>query len=200
MTAMNQSMSPRQLLLIAAACGAAALVQGCAPAVVVGAGAGAAVVHDRRSLGSMVDDAAVELKAKGMLSTDPLLKDQANIKLTSVNGIVLLSGETATAELRDHVLATVREIRGIRRITNEIRIAPPSSLGARAKDTWITGEVKARFVGARGLDPTRVKVVTEAANVYLMGLVTQREGEIATDAATQVRGVERVVKLFEYLD
>jgi osmotically-inducible protein OsmY len=138
---MNRLIVTRHLLPIAVLCGAAVLVQGCAPAVVVGATTGAAVVHDRRSLGSMVDDAAIELKAKGLLSTDPLLKDQTNIKLTSVNGIVLLSGEAATAELRDHVLAAMREIRGIRRITNEIRIAPPSSLGSRAKDTWITGEV-----------------------------------------------------------
>lgn len=175
-------------------------LQGCVPAIVAGTTTGVAVAHDRRSLGSIVDDSAVEFKANGALSVDPALKDRAHINVTSVNGIVLLTGEAATPELRDHVLETVRSIKSIRRITNEIRIAEPSSLGARTKDTWITGEVKARFVGARGLDPTRVKVVTEAASVYLMGLVTQREGEIATHQATQVRGVERVVKLFEYLD
>lgn len=197
---MNKSMNPLPALLIGMTCAAALLVQACAPAVVAGAATGAAVVHDRRSVGSMVDDAAVELKAKGLLSTDAELRDQVHVNVTCLNGVVLLSGETATSEQRDRVLATVRDIRSIRRITNEIRIAAPSSLGARTKDTWITGEIKARFVGARGLDTTRVKVITEASNVYLMGLVTQREGEIATDAATRVRGVERVVKLFEYLD
>ncbi len=177
-----------------------ASLQACAPVIVAGAATGAAVAHDRRTLGSIVDDTSVELRATGLLDTDPNLKDKVHIDVTSINGIVLLTGEAPTPELRDTVLATIRTIPSIRRIVNEIRVAPLSSLADRTKDTFISGEVKAHFLAAKGLDPTRIKVVTANSSVYLMGLVNQQEGDIATNAAADVRGVQRVVKLFEYIN
>jgi osmotically-inducible protein OsmY len=162
-----------------------AILQGCA--------------HDRRTIGSMVDDSAVELKTTGMLTTDPTYKD-AHVNVTSVNGILLLSGETPTSEMRDSLLANVRNIPSIRRIVNEVRVAPPSTLSQRSRDAWITGKVKSRLIGTRGLHSSRVTVVTESTSVFLMGLVSQQESELATNAATNVSGIERVVKLFEYVD
>lgn len=162
-----------------------ALLQGCA--------------HDRRTIGSMVDDSAVELKATGMVTTDPTYKD-AHINVTSVNGILLLSGEAPTAEVRDSLLTKVRNIPSIRRIVNEVRVAPPSTFSQRSRDAWITGKVKSRLVGTRGLHAARVTVVTENTSVFLLGLVSQQESELATNAATNVSGIERVVKLFEYVD
>jgi len=173
-------------------------LQGCAPVIVAGAATGVAVAHDRRTLGSIVDDTSVELRATGLLDADPNFKDKVHIDVTSINGIVLLTGEAPTPELRDSVLATIRAIPSIRRIVNEIRIAPPSSLADRARDTWISGDVKARIIATKGLDPTRIKVVTADSAVYLMGLVSPEEGDLATSAAANVRGVARVVKLFEY--
>jgi osmotically-inducible protein OsmY len=163
-----------------------ALVPGCA--------------HDRRSIGSMVDDAAIELKATGTLTTNPAFKDQVHVNVTSVNGIVLLTGEVPTGELRDSLLASIRNILSIRRIVNEVRVAPPSTLSRRTHDAWITSEVKARLVGTKGVHAARIKVVTENSSVFLLGLVSQQEGELATNAATAVRGIERVVKLFEYVE
>ncbi|MHB8454181.1 MAG: BON domain-containing protein [Acidiferrobacterales bacterium] len=178
----------------------AAVLQGCAPVIVAGAATGAAVAHDRRTLGSIVDDTSVELRATGLLDADPDLKGKVHIDVTSINGIVLLTGEAPTPELRDSVLAAIRTIPSIRRIVNEIRVAPLSSLADRTKDTWISGEVKARFVATKGLDATRIKVVTADSSVYLMGLVRPEEGDLATNAAANVRGVQRVVKLFEYIN
>ena len=178
----------------------AGILQGCAPVIVAGAAAGAAVVHDRRTLGSMVNDTTVELKATGILDTEPQFKGKIHVSVTSVNGIVLLTGQAPTPDLRDQILAKIRTIPSIRRIINEIQIAPPSTLADRAQDTWITTEVKARFLATKGLDPTRVKVVTSDSNVYLMGLVRQQEGQLATNAAANVRGVARVVELFEYVN
>lgn len=162
-----------------------ALLQGCA--------------HDRRTIGSMVDDSAVELKATGILTTDPTFRD-AHVNVTSVNGILLLSGEAPTSEVRDSLLTSVRNIPSIRRIVNEVRVAPPSTFSQRSRDAWITGKVKSHLIGTRGLHSSRVTVVTENTSVFLMGLVTQQESELATNAATNVRGIERVVKLFEYVD
>ncbi len=162
-----------------------AILQGCA--------------HDRRTIGSMVDDSAVELKATGILTTDPAYRE-AHVNVTSVNGILLLSGETPTSEMRDSLLTKVRDIPSIRRIVNEVRVAPPSTLSQRSRDAWITGKVKSRLIGTRGLYSSRITVVTENTSVFLMGLVSQQESELATNAATDVRGIERVVKLFEYVD
>lgn len=157
-------------------------------------------VHDRRSIGSMVDDTAIQLKATGILTTDAAFRDKAHINVTSQNGIVLLTGEASTTEVRDNFLARVRDIKSIRRIVNEVSIAPSSSLSQRTRDAWITNKIKARLIGTRGLHASSVEIVTENSAVFLMGLVTRREGELATDAATKVSGIERVVQLFEYID
>jgi osmotically-inducible protein OsmY len=155
---------------------------------------------DLRSIGAIVDDTTVELKASGILSGEPAYKDKVHVDVTSVNGIVLLTGETATTELRDAILAEIRAIPSIRRIVNEIRIAPPSSFADRSHDAWLTSEVKGRLVVLKDLHASRVKVVTDNNSVFLMGLVTQQEADLAADAASRVGGVTRVVKLFEFVD
>jgi osmotically-inducible protein OsmY len=190
-------MHPRWLAVLAVSFLA---LQGCVPAVVVGTTAGVAAAHDRRTLGSMIDDQNIELKAGVSIGMDDAIKNLVHINVTSMNGIVLLTGEAATIEARDAVLTHIREINGIRRITNEIRITEPSPLGARSEDGLITSAVKARFLVTKGLDPTRVKVITENKAVYLMGLVTRAEGDLAGELAAGIDGVQRVVKIFEYID
>ena len=173
-----------QLTLILSA--SLVLLQGCA--------------HDRRSLGSFVDDSTIELRASGLANANEELKQQVHVNVTSVNGIVLLTGEATTAELHDRLLNDIKAISGIRRITDEIRIAPPSSVGERTQDTWLTTKVKAKLLNTGDLDSNRVKVVTENKVVYLLGLVKQQEGDLATEAVRTISGVERVVKVFEYTD
>lgn len=175
-------------------------LQGCAPAVVVGTTAGVAAAHDRRTFGAIIDDQTIELKSAAAIDADDDIKKIVHINVTSMNGIVLLTGEAQTIEARDAVLTHVRAINGVRRITNEIRITDPSPFSARSEDGLITSAVKARFLVTKDLDPTRVKVVTENRAVYLMGLVTHAEGDLAADLATNIDGVERVVKIFEYID
>jgi osmotically-inducible protein OsmY len=172
----------------------------CAALVVAGAGTAAVAAHDRRTFGAFIDDQTIEMKAGSALKSDDEVRRDTNINVTSMNGIVLLSGEAATPELRDRALAKMRELGGIRRIVNEIQIAPIASLASRSYDAWITTKVKTKLIHTEDIDSTRVKVVTENDAVYLMGLVTQKEGELATDAARSVQGATRVVKLFEYID
>lgn len=172
----------------------------CAPVIVAGAGTAAVAAHDRRTVGALIDDQTIELKVAGAVKSEDSLKQGTHVNVTSVNGIVLLSGEATTNEMLERVLAKAREVAGIRRIVNEVRIAPPSSFGSRAYDAWLTTKVKTRLIHTEDIDSTRVKVVTENDAVYLMGLVTRQEGDVATGAATQVGGVARVVKLFEYID
>lgn len=180
--------------------GIVTLTQSCAPLVVAGAGTAAVAAHDRRTVGAFVDDSAVELKISNEFRDDDEARENTHVNVTSMNGIVLLSGEASTAALRDRVLANARAVAGVRRVVNEIRVAPPSSIGDRSHDTWLTTKVKSKLIGTENLDSTRVKVVTENDAVFLLGIVTRKEADLATGAATSVSGVTRVVKLFEYLD
>lgn len=193
-------MPPRCALILGLVLGAAAVLSGCAPVIVAGAGTAAVAAHDRRTIGAFVDDQAIEIKVRNAIHADETLRKQTHINITSMNGIVLLSGEAPTAEARDQVLERARSVAGIRQIVNEIQIAPPSAFVSRSHDTWLTTKVKTNLVRADDIDSTRVKVVTENDVVYLLGLVTRREADIATEAARTVSGVARVVKLFEYID
>ncbi len=180
-----------------------ALVPGCAPVVVGGAATGAAVAHDRRTAGTVLEDQSIELKALARLREDPEIRDQAHINVTSYNLIVLLTGETPTEAMRHRAAEIVRGIDRVRQVHNELRVAAPSSMMSRSSDTLITAKVKTALFGVKGVegfDPTRVKVVTENGTVYLMGLVRRVEADAAAEAARTVSGVQRVVKLFEYLD
>jgi osmotically-inducible protein OsmY len=168
--------------------------------VVAGGATAVVVAQDRRSVGAQIDDETIEVRARAAISGEPRLKEQTHINVTSFNGIVLLTGEARDGEARDLALAQVRTVPNVRRIVNEIRIAEPSSMGNRSNDTWLTTKVKSKLTGADGLESRQVKVVTENAAVYLMGLVSRDEAERASEAARSVGGVERVVRVFEYLD
>ena len=176
---------------------------GCVPAVLVGgAAATATVVHDRRTAGSMVEDQAIELRVKNGLRKDEEIADQAHINVTSYNGIVLLSGEAPNQALQTRAGGIARNTEKVRRVHNEIQIAAPSSAMTRSSDTWITTKVKSSLVGVniKGFDPSRVKVVTENGTVFLMGMIYRAEADAIVAKTQKVSGVQRIVKLFEYLD
>ncbi len=198
----NKVMKP---LFFAAAMVTALLLglSGCAPLVVGGAATGAAVAHDRRTTGTFIEDQSIELKAASALRNDPSINDQAHINITSFNLSVLLTGETPSEAMRARAETVVANVDRVRRVFNELQVAAPSSMMARSSDTVITAKVKTSLFGADGLsgmDATRIKVVTESGTVYLMGLVSRMEADAATERTRQVGGVQRVVKLFEYLD
>ncbi|MBI5783207.1 MAG: BON domain-containing protein [Gammaproteobacteria bacterium] len=189
-----------RFLFLTAILGAITLAQGCAPVIVAGGATAAVAATDRRTVGAFVDDNAIELKARKALNSDPEIGDDVHVNITSMNGIVLLTGETTTGELRDRVLALIRDIPGIRRIVNEVRVAEPRAFAYTTHDGWITGKVKTKLIGTENIPSNHIKVVTENSVVYLMGLVKQKEGELAAEATQQVAGVTKIVKLFEYLD
>jgi len=178
------------------------LTSACAPLVIGGAATTASVAHDRRTAGAVVEDQSIKLRIRSALNKDEELNKQAHINITSFNGIVLLTGEAPTAALRERAGEIARKTRKVRRVHNEIQIAAPSSMMTRSSDSWLTTKVKTSLLSVRyeGFDPTRIKVVTENGTVYLMGMVTHGEADAATEQARQNKGVQRIVKLFEYLD
>jgi osmotically-inducible protein OsmY len=179
------------------------LLSGCAAAVVgVGAAAGttATVAHDRRTTGTFIEDQAIELKAIKSFFSDKEINDSSHINVTSYNTVVLITGETPDENIRDRIVNIVRDIPKVTHVYDELTIAAPSSWTSRSSDSLITSKVKTKLLTLENLDGTRVKVVTEKGVVYLMGLITRAESDDATRETQQTGGVQKVVKLFQYLD
>jgi osmotically-inducible protein OsmY len=168
----------------------------CAPAVVaVGMGTGAMMAADRRSAGAQVDDQTIEFKVLGLDAAKP---DNVHLNGTSYNGVVLLTGEAPTPAVRADIERLTRAIERVRTVQNEMVVGPVTEIGARTNDSYITSKVKGRFVEAGKFPVNHVKVVTERAVVYLMGLVTREEAAAAAQIAATTTDVARVVKVFEY--
>ena len=179
------------------------LLGGCAAVIVTGAATGANAAHDRRTLGAYVDDEGIELKARLAITEDKDLYSQTHVNIISVNGVVLLVGQAPTEAMRLKIEELTREIEKVRVVHNELTIAAPNSYMTRSSDSLITAKVKGSLFGIKGLegfDPTRVKVVTENGVVYLMGILYRSEADAVATKASRVSGVQKVVKLFEYLD
>ncbi|MCB1742099.1 MAG: BON domain-containing protein [Gammaproteobacteria bacterium] len=189
--------SARTLLCVVAT---VVLLQGCVAAVGAGAGAAAYTAYNRRSPGAVIDDQIIEVTAYNTLASDTELYEQSHVQVTSYNNVVLLTGEAPTETLRLRAESLVSGVDKVRRVFNELSVAAPSSYVTRSGDTWITAKVKTNLFGQMSLEASQVKVTTTNGIVYLMGLVTPAEAEQATEVARRVSGVQRVVKLFEYVD
>jgi osmotically-inducible protein OsmY len=176
-------------------------LSGCATAVVGGAATGAAVVYDRRTAPTVLEDQNIEIKAMKLLFDHPEIRQHSNISITSYNLKVLLTGEADSRDVSRSYADLVSRIPQVAKVYNEVLIGPSGSLLDRSNDTYLTGKVKAALIGLdiEGFDPTRVKVVTSQGTVYLMGLVTRQEAAASAEKARFVTGVLKVVKLFDYI-
>ena len=174
---------------------------GCAAVVVGGAAVGAAAVHDRRDYTAMLDDQEIELKAMSAIANDASLDGRGRIAITSYNRNVLLTGQADDDVAASRAAALVAALPKVERVIDEVSVGPPISLTQESRDVFITSQAKIALakVDLPGFDPTRVKVVTEDAVVYLMGLVSPEEGDASAERVRFVPGVKRVVKLFEHL-
>jgi osmotically-inducible protein OsmY len=187
----------RKLLVLAIAAAALPALQGCFPLAVTGVGAAALVAGDRRTTGMYIEDESIEWKVVGRLREGDF--KSAHVNSTSFNRRVLVTGEAASEEMKKKIEEAVRGIANVREVTNELQVAGASSLASRGNDVLITSNVKARMVNNGKFSPNHVKVVTEASVVYLMGLVSPEEGDAAVEIARTTGGVNRVVKVFEYI-
>ena len=193
---MKQTLNRTLCSLLAAAALAAGL-SACAPLVVGGDVVGTMMAVDRRTTGTQVEDEGIELRSANRLSE--LLGDRGHVNVTSFNRQVLLTGEVPSAQDRQRVEQVVLGVENVRSVVNDLAVMPPTSLGQRSNDTFITGKVRASLVDAKDLSASAFKVVTERNVVYLMGRVTPREAQRATEIARGVSGVSKVVRVFEML-
>jgi len=178
----------------------ALLLQGCVGAVVVGSAAvGTKAATDPRTVGTQVDDGTLELRVNSALSKDAQLKKEARVNVTAYQGKVLLTGQAPNAELSSRAKQIAVGTEGAVEVFNEIRQGQPVGLGTASTDTWITTKVRSQLLGSDQVKSSNVKVTTENGEVFLMGLVTDREGKAAADIASRVSGVKRVTTAFTYL-
>ncbi|HXK55805.1 MAG TPA: BON domain-containing protein [Gammaproteobacteria bacterium] len=179
----------------------AVVLQGCGAMLVGGAATGAAVIHDRRSAGAVLDDKNLQFKIHAAVSSDAELSKHTNLSVTSYNYAVLLTGQAENSDYRERLVEVARNTPLVKRVIDQIEIGASSSLSQEAHDAYLTAKVKLELlnISLPSFDPTRVKVVTELNVVYLMGLVTQEEAAAVVEKARYIKGVERVVKIFEYI-
>jgi len=152
----------------------------------------------RRTLGTMVEDQAIETKIKVNLRKADDAFSEDHLSITSFNGIVLLTGQVRSEALKKQAESIAITIKKVRKVHNELSVAGPTSYVARSNDAWLTTKIKTNMIATKGFPSNRTKVVTESGVVYLMGLLSRAEAEQAINIARQIYGVQRIVKIIEY--
>ena len=187
----------KSLLLIAET---AAILQCCFTAAVISIVFCSSIANDNRSLGNQIDDTKIEFSAHAALNKVAGLSDNTNLQVVSLNGKVLIVGQALNTHLRDLAIKTLDNIGGIEQVYDQIRIGNITAFTTTSNDIWLTSKVKTALFGSDELDAANIKVVTENAEVFLMGLVKANEAAAAVEVARNVSGVNRVFKMFELIE
>jgi osmotically-inducible protein OsmY len=169
----------------------------CAPILVAGFAGSAMVATDRRTSGAQLEDETIELRSSARIRDN--LGEKVHVNVTSYNRQVLLTGEVATERDKQSVVSLVEKVENVKAVVNELSVMPPTNLSSRSNDLIVTGKIKASLVDSRDLFANAFKIVTERNTVYVMGRVTQREANSATNVIRNVSGVNKVERLFEII-
>jgi osmotically-inducible protein OsmY len=176
---------------------ALACLSACVPLIVGGAVMGSLVATDRRTSGTVVEDEGIEIKASARIRDS--LGQRVHINVTSYNRQVLLTGEAPNEQDKQLVEQVVSQVENIRNVVNEVSILGNSTLSQRSNDVAVTLRIKAALLDAKDLFSNSFKVVTERGTTYVMGRVTQREANRATDIITGTQGVQKLVRVLEVI-
>lgn len=175
------------------------ILQGCV--FVAGAAAGAAaiaVVYDHRTFQNAVQDTTIANKIVDKIHAVPALRNECHIEVTVFHNVVLLTGQTPNAEWKQRAEEIAKSVPDVSRVYNQLSIEGVTSTLTRTSDSWITTKIKTQMLATEDLKSSSIKVVTESGVVYLMGIVTRQQADIAVDIARQISGVQKVVKIFQY--
>ena len=194
----TQSAGVRLLALATAVSALGAAVSGCVPLVLGGAAVGGTMVAtDRRDSATLLDDQGIEMRVGRQIYD--AVSGSSHVNVTSWAGRVLLTGEVQTEQDKQRAEQVARGVANVREVINELAVMPASGLGTRSSDSFVTSKVKSALASTANVSAKDVKVITERGTTYLMGRVTAAEGEAATEAVRTVSGVERVIRVFEYV-
>jgi osmotically-inducible protein OsmY len=175
----------------------ASQLSSCAVVAVGGVAATATVLADRRSPGIQAIDKGIELEANNAL--DKKFGDRAHINITSFNQKVLLTGEVKDADIKSEAGAYVKAMKNARAVHNELIIGPNSSFTARANDSYLESKIKTQMIFTEKLPSNSMAIVAEGSSVYLMGILTQSEAELAKKIASNTNGVKDVYVYFDII-
>tara|TARA_R110002153_G_scaffold17413_3_gene60722 strand:+ start:17876 stop:18454 length:579 start_codon:yes stop_codon:yes gene_type:complete len=177
---------------------ASLLLQSCA-GLIIGAGVGAAsVAHDRRTIGTQVDDTTTAGRISNALSKDLAIHEQTSISVQVFNGTALLVGQAPTQALIQQAQNLASAVKNIRKLHNQIRLGSPIPASVVANDAWLASKVKTKLLADKRIDGLHIEIEVENGEVFLMGLVSERESNIAVDITRNINGVKQVIKAFEY--
>lgn len=175
-------------------------VSGCAEVINATTKSPIEMKANTRTMGAKLNDQEIETAAKvNIKKADPQL-EFAHVNIDSFNGIVLLTGQVPSEELRNVVADTVYKLNPVREIHNELVVSEPTTFVARTKDTWISTKIKAQLLADSETESSRIHFVTENQSVFLMGIVTHAEADRIVNMVSHTADVQKVVKVFEYID
>ncbi len=195
---MNAPVSRHRLVAVALSTIALSVsLSACAPLIVGGVVTGALVATDRRTSGAQLEDQGIELRGANRLRDQ--LRDRGSVNITSYNRQVLLTGEVANEEDKALAEKTLAGVDNVRNVVNELAVLGAASLTQRSSDLLLSSHVKASMIDARDLSANAFRVVASRGTVYLMGRVTQREADRATELTRNTTGVQRVVRVLEII-
>ena len=169
----------------------------CGVLAVGGVAAGASVMADRRTPGVQAIDNGIEMQANAALSKK--FGDNAHINVTSFNQKVLLTGEAKDADIKGEAEAYVKAMKNARTVFNEIVIGPNSTYTARANDSYLESKIKTQMIFTDKLPSNSMSIVAEGTSVYLMGILTQSEADLAKKVASNTNGVKDVYVYFDII-
>jgi osmotically-inducible protein OsmY len=153
-----------------------------------------------RSLGHAIDDDRIEtVVAVNIRKADPELRT-AHVNVASFNGVVLLVGQVKTSQHRELAEATARQVQDVQLVHNELTVSDPVSPEVRANDSWLTTKIKSKFLLKQDLEDSHITVVTENGVVYLLGKVSHAQADLAAEVASDTSGVQKIARVFEYID
>ncbi len=186
----------RPLLLVLTLGATLAPLQGCLPLMIGGAAATtASVVTDRRSVAEQVSDQTIEMELSSQLRSQ--FGDTARISAESYLGVVLLTGDAFSDKAKMQAGEMAGKIKNVKSVSDQIHVGPLASFGDVASDTWLTSKVKATLATTNEVPSRAIVVTSHLGVVYLMGMVTKREGDLAAVATSTISGVVQVEKLFK---
>ncbi|MDN3522361.1 BON domain-containing protein [Halomonas ramblicola] len=156
--------------------------------------------YGERTVGTQVEDQSIETKISHNLGRTDARLDDARINVDVYNGVVLITGQVPSEELRDKAVEVAGAVRNVREVHNELTVAGNLPASQRLADGWLSTRIRTSLAANERIDTGRIRVITENASVYLMGIVTRAEADRIVDAVSRVGGMQRIVKVFDYLD
>lgn len=171
------------------------LLFGCVSAAVSGAGA----IYDHNNLQNKIENQCIIWQATQEIHNDPAFTNPQFIKVSSFANTVLLTGQVPTEQEKSQAQNIVQNMSKVKHVINALEVMPPLTSSEQMTDTWITTKIRTQIIAAQGLDPSKVKVVTENHIVYLLGIATHEQADAIVDIAQNTAGVTKVVKIFTYI-